>query len=47
MILGVVIILLGALADLIGRNRRLMELTLERVRALEERIGSSRIGSSN
>jgi hypothetical protein len=35
----VVIILLGALADLIGRNRRLMELTLERVRALEERIG--------
>jgi hypothetical protein len=36
MILGVVTILLGALADLIGRNRRLMELTLERVRALEE-----------
>jgi hypothetical protein len=24
-----------------------MELTLERVRALEERVGSSRIGSSN
>jgi hypothetical protein len=39
MILGVVTILLGALADLIGRNRRLMELTLERVRALEEKIG--------
>ena len=41
MILGVVTILLGALADLIGRNRRLMELTLERIRALEARIGES------
>ena len=37
-IFGVLAMMLGALADLIGRNRNLMEQTLERVRALEDRI---------
>jgi hypothetical protein len=40
MVLGVVAIMLGALADLIGRNRNLMEQTLERVRMLEKRLGA-------
>ena len=30
--------MLGALADLIGRNRNLMEQTLERMRKLEDRL---------
>jgi hypothetical protein len=30
--------MLGALADLIGRNRNLIEQTLERVRQLEEGV---------
>jgi glycosyltransferase involved in cell wall biosynthesis len=38
LVLGVITIMLGALADLIGRNRLLLEQTLERVRALEERL---------
>jgi glycosyltransferase involved in cell wall biosynthesis len=37
---GVMAMMLGALADLIGRNRNLMEQTLERVRMLEEGNGS-------
>lgn len=40
-VLGVVTIMLGALADLIGRNRLLLEQTLERVRALEATIRKS------
>lgn len=35
-IFGVMAMMLGALADLIGRNRNLMEQTLERIRLLEE-----------
>jgi len=35
---GVLAMMLGALADLIGRNRRLTEQVLERMRMLEERI---------
>lgn len=38
LVLGVITIMLGALADLIGRNRLLLEQTLERVHALEERL---------
>lgn len=38
MVLGVITIMMGALADLIGRNRQLLEQTLERVRALEEKV---------
>jgi glycosyltransferase involved in cell wall biosynthesis len=38
MVLGVISVMLGALADLIGRNRQLLEQTLERVRAIEERM---------
>ena len=38
MVLGVISVMLGAPADLIGRNRQLLELTLERVRAIEERM---------
>lgn len=38
LVLGVVTVMLGALADLIGRNRQLLEQTLERVRAMEEKI---------
>jgi hypothetical protein len=34
--------MLGALADLIGRNRQLLEQTLERVRMLEEKVGEER-----
>ena len=41
MILGVMTIMLGALADLIGRNRLLLEQTLERLRALEDQVGAS------
>jgi glycosyltransferase involved in cell wall biosynthesis len=38
LVLGFLTILLGALADLIARNRLLLEQTLERVRMLEDRI---------
>jgi hypothetical protein len=34
--------MLGALADLIGRNRNLLEQTLERVRRLEDAIAAER-----
>ena len=40
LILGMMTIMLGALADLIGRNRLLLEQTLERVRVLEGRVGT-------
>jgi glycosyltransferase involved in cell wall biosynthesis len=36
LVLGVMTVMMGALADLIGRNRVLLEQTLERLRALEE-----------
>ena len=36
--LGLITIMLGALADLIGRNRQLLEQTLERVRMVEEKL---------
>jgi hypothetical protein len=39
MVLGVMTVMLGALADLIGRNRLLLEQTLERLRAIEDRMG--------
>jgi glycosyltransferase involved in cell wall biosynthesis len=38
MVLGVMTVMLGALADLIGRNRLLLEQTLERLRLIEDRI---------
>ena len=41
LVLGIVTILLGALADLIGRNRQLLEQALERLRAIEEQGRSS------
>lgn len=49
-VLGFLTILLGALADLIARNRLLLEQTLERVRMLEDRIPekeASLIGNSH
>src|SRR6185369_2416080 len=41
MVLGIITIMLGALADLIGRNRVLLEQTLERVRMLEDGLRRS------
>ena len=41
MVLGLVTVMLGALADLIGRNRQLLEQLLERVRTMEERAGGN------
>lgn len=41
-VLGILAILLGAVADLIGRNRVLLEHTLERLHLLEETIERSR-----
>ena len=38
LVLGVMTVMLGALADLIGRNRLLLEQTLERLRAIEEKM---------
>jgi glycosyltransferase involved in cell wall biosynthesis len=42
LVLGVITTMLGALADLIGRNRQLLEQTLERVRAMEEKLEGER-----
>jgi glycosyltransferase involved in cell wall biosynthesis len=42
LVLGVVTIMLGALADLIGRNRQLLEQTFERVRMLEDKVEGER-----
>ena len=42
LVLGVLTILMGALADLIGRNRQLLEQTLERVRVMEEKFANSK-----
>ena len=42
MVLGIVTIMMGALADLIGRNRLLLEQTLERLRAMEEKVTAMR-----
>lgn len=36
--LGAIAIMFGVVADLIGRNRQLIELTLERLRALEDEL---------
>ena len=36
-LLGAITLLMGLLADLVGHNRRLIELTLEKVRRLELR----------
>ena len=41
MILGVVSIMFGIIADLIGRNRQLLETTLERVRRIESASASA------
>jgi glycosyltransferase involved in cell wall biosynthesis len=40
-VLGVVTVLLGAIADLIARNRLLLEQALERMRMIEDKLGSS------
>ena len=45
LVLGVITIMLGALADLIGRNRQLLEQTLERVRMMEEKLDGERAGA--
>ena len=45
LVLGVITIMLGALADLIGRNRQLLEQTLERVRMMEEKLDGKRGGA--
>lgn len=37
-VLGVVAIMFGAVADLVGRNRQLLEQTLERLRLLEDEL---------
>ncbi|HET6942713.1 MAG TPA: glycosyltransferase family 2 protein [Sphingomicrobium sp.] len=42
MVLGVVTVMLGAVADLIARNRVLLEQTLERVRLMEEKLDGAR-----
>jgi glycosyltransferase involved in cell wall biosynthesis len=47
MVLGFLTILLGALADLIARNRLLLEQMLERVRMLEERIPKNERASTD
>ena len=46
MVLGVMTVMLGALADLIGRNRLLLEQALERLRALEDKVVTGREESS-
>ena len=38
MTLGVVAIMFGAVADLVGRNRQLLEQTLERLHRVEDSI---------
>jgi hypothetical protein len=45
LVLGVITIMLGALADLIGRNRQLLEQTLERVRMLEDKLEGEQEGA--
>ncbi|WP_254305872.1 hypothetical protein [Sphingopyxis sp. BSNA05] len=40
MTLGVVAIMFGAVADLVGRNRQLLEQTLERLHKLEDTLRS-------
>jgi hypothetical protein len=47
LVLGVITIMLGALADLIGRNRQLLEQTLERVRMLEDKLDSEGAGAGD
>ncbi len=37
-VLGVVAIMFGAVADLVGRNRQLLEQTLERIRVIEDTL---------
>ena len=44
LVLGFLTMLMGALADLIARNRLLLEQALERLRLLEERAGKSDSG---
>jgi glycosyltransferase involved in cell wall biosynthesis len=46
-IFGVMAMMLGALGDLIGRNRNLMEQTLERLRMLEDRIEANQSDQSD
>jgi glycosyltransferase involved in cell wall biosynthesis len=41
LLMGFLTILLGALADLIARNRLLLEQALERLRMLEDKVGSA------
>jgi len=41
LLIGFLTILLGALADLIARNRLLLEQALERLRMVEEKVGNS------
>jgi len=40
--LGTVAMMLGLIADLIGRNRQLMEQMLERVRVLEDSVAEGK-----
>lgn len=45
--LGVIAIMFGVVADLIGRNRQLVELTLERLHELEHKLSSDQQESSD
>jgi len=47
LVLGFLTVLLGALADLVARNRLLLEQTLERMRLLEERIATNATPSTS
>ncbi len=40
LLLGALSVMLGIVADLIGRNRQLLEITLERVRKIEESVAA-------
>ena len=45
--LGVIAIMLGIVADLVGRNRQLMESTLQRLRKIEDQITAGNVIATN
>lgn len=40
--LGIIAIMLGVVADLVGRNRQLLESTLERLRKIEDQLANAK-----
>ncbi len=44
--LGVIAIMLGIVADLVGRNRQLMESTLQRLRKIEDQITAGNVANA-